>query len=229
MPRKNVIIWEILAVCGWCLVGHWLPAQELSGPSDTVSTRRMIANSRVVPAQAEQILQPQAINPSGVADQAERVGDPSNRTTDERTESSATSSVSRNRLEVASLIGPLQPTSELFGKMQLESEFDRSLASGYASPDIAECPSNTFCWTAPNLYHQPLYFEQPYMERFGVGPHRAVQPWSSGLAFYGRIPLLPLSLLNHPPQSRDYTLGYRRPGDSVTRVPLRTKYSALIR
>lgn len=137
---------------------------------------------------------------------------------------------SRKQLEVGSLVGPLTPTANLLGKLQLTSAFEKDLR-GQAT-EVEKAPANThstFCWVAPNLYHQPLYFEQPYLERFGVGPHRALQPWSTGMAFYGRIPLLPISLLKHPPTSRDYTLGYRRPGDCVTDVPLVTGYNSPMR
>lgn len=137
---------------------------------------------------------------------------------------------SKKQLEVASLIGPLPPSRALFGKMQLTSAFEEDLQN--QATEVENGPAkthSTFCWVAPNFYHQPLYFEQPYLERFGAGPHRALQPWSAGLAFYSRIPLLPVSLLKHPPDSRDYTLGYRRPGDCVTDVPLVTGYQNPLR
>lgn len=128
----------------------------------------------------------------------------------------------RKTLDTVALTGPMQSAPALFGNLKLESAFDRSLASP-GTTTIEEGPavcSSTFCWAAPNFYHQPLLFEQPYLERFGAGAHPALQPFTAGLNFYGRIPFLPYSLLKHPTTSRDYTLGYRRPGDCVTNLPL---------
>lgn len=45
----------------------------------------------------------------------------------------------------------------------------------------------------------PLYFEEPYLERYG---DRWCHPWQSvlsGTLFYSRIPLLPLKMLREPP------------------------------
>ncbi len=124
------------------------------------------------------------------------------------------------KLNVATLVGPMESAPELFSKMRLMSSYDENATHESAQLSEQVPAAYSFCWAAPNFYHQPLYFEQAYLERFGAGRHRAIQPFSSGLAFYSRFPLLPVMLLKEPLYSREYTLGYRRPGDRVTHVPL---------
>ena len=128
------------------------------------------------------------------------------------------------KLEVSSLIGPMPAAPAMFSKLRLHSAFSETLNHAESTTAVVPQPlgqaNQQFTWAAPNFYHQPLYFEQPYLERFGAGPHRALQPWTSALGFYSRIPLLPFAMLKQPPTSRDYTLGYKRPGDCVNEVPL---------
>lgn len=155
---------------------------------------------------------------------------------DKARKDSSTSKAVGKQLKVDSLIGPMPAAPTLLGKLNLSSAYDESLQADQVRSDEANSheanndeaiagidgppfgdggylTAQTFCWTAPNFYHQPLYFEQPNLERFGVGPRRVLQPWSSALAFYGRLPLLPAAMLKNPPRSREYTLGYPRPGE----------------
>lgn len=66
-------------------------------------------------------------------------------------------------------------------------------------------------WTASNLCHNPLYFEQPALERYGhtIGP---LQPVLSGAQFLATIPAMPLLMAIDPPNECQYALGYYRPG-----------------
>ena len=72
---------------------------------------------------------------------------------------------------------------------------------------------NLECWTAPDLYHRPLYFEQPNLERYGhVRRNTAVTSALSAGKFFGSVPLIPFKLGKEPPCQRTYTLGHGRPG-----------------
>ena len=71
-----------------------------------------------------------------------------------------------------------------------------------------------FAWAAPDIRYQPLYFEDVTLERYGQTPcgcdlrQRAL----SAAHFYQSAALLPLLMLDQPPQSCDWPLGYCRPG-----------------
>ena len=73
-----------------------------------------------------------------------------------------------------------------------------------------------FYWVAAGSYSNPLYFEEPNVERYGY-KLGCLQPAVSAAHFFATIPLLPYKMVVHPPQERVYTLGYYRPGD---RAPL---------
>jgi hypothetical protein len=68
-------------------------------------------------------------------------------------------------------------------------------------------------WTASRLYHKPLYFEQPQLERYGHTWGPFVQPIMSGAHFFGTVPFLPFAMGLEPPGECIYTLGHYRPGN----------------
>ena len=71
-----------------------------------------------------------------------------------------------------------------------------------------------YLWEAPAMCHQPLYFEEVNLERYGYRwPHSSVfQPVLSCAQFYATLPLLPYKMVGEPSQEDIYTLGYYRPG-----------------
>ena len=71
----------------------------------------------------------------------------------------------------------------------------------------------TMTWKASNLCHNPLYFEEVQLERYGhsVGPFQ--QPIISSAHFFVNIAVLPYKMGIHPPQECQYALGYYRPGN----------------
>jgi hypothetical protein len=74
-----------------------------------------------------------------------------------------------------------------------------------------------FCWAAPGFYHQPLYFEQINVERYGhhvcCGPcSDCAQSVVSAAHFFAAMPLLPYKIGADPCCERQYTLGHYRPG-----------------
>ncbi|MBR0190852.1 MAG: hypothetical protein IJQ31_02165 [Thermoguttaceae bacterium] len=79
-----------------------------------------------------------------------------------------------------------------------------------------EFAGTNFTWTASNLCHNPLYFEQPALERYGhtIGP---LQPVLSGAQFLMTIPALPMLMAIDPPNECEYALGFYRPGSCAPR------------
>lgn len=69
-----------------------------------------------------------------------------------------------------------------------------------------------YYWTATAFCHQPLYFEQVNVERYG---HNAgiLQPAVSAAHFFITVPILPYKMGMDHPHDCIYTLGHSRPGD----------------
>ncbi len=70
-----------------------------------------------------------------------------------------------------------------------------------------------FAWAAPNVRHQPLYFENVAHERYGADLGRRRQFVASAWHFTKSAALLPYSVYVDHPWSCDYPLGYCRPGN----------------
>lgn len=80
-------------------------------------------------------------------------------------------------------------------------------------------PVNTYNWVASCLCHNPLYFEQVNLERYGYGCScygpcctNGVQSLCSAAHFFGSVAALPYMMGADCPFECDYTLGYYRPG-----------------
>lgn len=67
-------------------------------------------------------------------------------------------------------------------------------------------------WLAAEYIHQPLYFDDVVLERYGQSISPALQPLISGRRFFATIPLMPARLLVHHPYDPAYSYGYFRPG-----------------
>ncbi len=80
-----------------------------------------------------------------------------------------------------------------------------------------------FSWEAPALCHNPLYFEEANVERYGYRTP-FFQPVVSAANFFTHVPALPYLMGAERPRDCIYTLGYYRPGSYVPyriqRVPL---------
>ena len=72
-------------------------------------------------------------------------------------------------------------------------------------------PLHAYRWEAPSVCHQPLYFEQVNLERYGY-THGVAQPFLSAAHFFGTIPVLPYMIGADPYRCCTYTLGHYRPG-----------------
>lgn len=89
-----------------------------------------------------------------------------------------------------------------------------------------------YFWAASNVHYNPLYFEDPQLERYGqVHLHDSVQPLFSMARFGGQLIGLPYQMALAPVHDRVYPLGYYRPGDPAPRLiyqpPLNAKAGAV--
>ncbi len=67
-------------------------------------------------------------------------------------------------------------------------------------------------WAPTELTHQPLYFDDVPLERYGQSHAPLFQPLISGARFFGTLPVLPYKMGLDRPHDRISTLGYYRPG-----------------
>lgn len=74
-----------------------------------------------------------------------------------------------------------------------------------------------FAWTAANIRHQPLYFEDVASERYGQTHGIVKQPFVSAFKFLRDAALLPANAAIDCPGSCDTPLGFRRPGSPQDR------------
>jgi hypothetical protein len=83
-----------------------------------------------------------------------------------------------------------------------------------------------FRWSATELWHWPLYFEDAQLERYGQMRHPAVQPMLSGVHFFGTLPILPYKMGLERPCDCVSNLGYYRPGNCTPPVGRRLPLEA---
>ncbi|TWT67104.1 hypothetical protein CA85_19500 [Allorhodopirellula solitaria] len=85
----------------------------------------------------------------------------------------------------------------------------------------------TMTYTASNLCHKPLYFEEVNLERYGHTAGPLAQPVISSAHFFLNIAVLPYKMGVHSPHECQYALGYYRPGNCapwiIPPVPLSVK------
>lgn len=71
-----------------------------------------------------------------------------------------------------------------------------------------------FFWEPTNYAYQPLYFEEPNLERYGYD-RGCLQPVFSAGHFYGSVALWPYKLVCYPWYNCESALGHYRPGSCV--------------
>jgi len=111
----------------------------------------------------------------------------------------------------------LKPLSEITLKVTPQGSAPPDCyARDTSSEEIWSYPASDsvyqYHWQAASLVHNPLYFEDIPLERYGhiYGP--LLQPLVSGAHFWGSALTLPYRMGVDPPQNLKYTLGYHRPG-----------------
>lgn len=94
---------------------------------------------------------------------------------------------------------------------QLPIDFNDRLNTEDYQPRLAS--PTVYQWAPTNFYHYPLYFEDPSLERYGHTYHPIVQPFASTGLFATQLVGLPYQMALHPIHSKQYALGYYRPGE----------------
>lgn len=111
-------------------------------------------------------------------------------------------------------IGPLASSESLFKNLNIINPYQS--IGGIRLEDVKlDEDSTAYTWASPAFAHRPLYFEQPNLERYGLGHCRLIQPWTSGIHFYGSVLLMPLKVCIQHPRESVCTLGHWRPGDHI--------------
>ncbi len=83
-----------------------------------------------------------------------------------------------------------------------------------------------FQWQASNLFHNPLYFDDPSLERYGHTHPALVQPFVSAAKFGVRLVGLPYQMAIDPPKDRKYILGWYRPGECAPKKYYQIPFNA---
>lgn len=153
--------------------------------------------------------------------QAEEVRTPRGRQTasSEMSLSRPLSQISVNSAMPASLVEELQKVPPNFQINDLaEARFGDWSSPRYSAMMLSAgfSPSG-FCWAAPAVYHRPLYFEQPNVERYGhyvsvCEGGNCLQSAVCAAHFFGTIPVLPYKVGADPCCEKQYVLGCYRPG-----------------
>jgi hypothetical protein len=80
-------------------------------------------------------------------------------------------------------------------------------------------PHLEYRWAASNLHHNPLYFENPLLERYGHVHHSdCVEPVFSVARFGAQFLSLPYQLALDPVCRDQHALGWYRPGDFTPKL-----------
>jgi hypothetical protein len=85
--------------------------------------------------------------------------------------------------------------------------------TGYEPRVGRDFVESTVQWKASGACHNPLYFEQVQLERYGHDAGPIVQPLISSAHFFLTLPMLPYKMGINPPNECQYALGYIRPGN----------------
>ncbi|QGJ69353.1 Hypothetical protein PBC10988_10270 [Planctomycetales bacterium 10988] len=138
--------------------------------------------------------------------------------------------------DVDELLSDLKPISELTTSItpsegDLPPNCARDVMDRMNTPALSLQASRTpymksFAWVAPGLKHQPLYFEDAPLERYGQTISPFLQPVISGARFFAQVPMLPYKMALDPPHECQYTLGYFRPGSCAPVVRQQVPFDA---
>lgn len=107
-------------------------------------------------------------------------------------------------------------------RLRPENRIASVWSDGGVPPQAAGAPAqrfgpSAFAWAAPAVYHRPLLFEQPNLERYGhhhaIGKHDVLTPsLVSAAHFFGASPAIPYWMGAYGACEHRYTLGSYRPG-----------------
>jgi hypothetical protein len=95
-------------------------------------------------------------------------------------------------------------------------QYGVSLGHGAYPPRMF--PGTVYEWEPSNFYHYPLYFEDPQLERYGHTYGHIAQPIASLARFGGQLVLLPYQMTLDPICTKQYSLGWYRPGECAPKL-----------
>jgi hypothetical protein len=124
-------------------------------------------------------------------------------------------------LSVEKMVGPLDSQEKIFGNLKIDPVSLPAVAADPNDQRLDTLPDGSkaawqgdvYSWSAPAFYHNPLYFEQVNLERYGQGTYSCLQPAASGAMFFATIPVLPYKIGVQHWNERVHTLGHYRPGN----------------
>jgi hypothetical protein len=85
--------------------------------------------------------------------------------------------------------------------------------SGYEPLEGRNFESCVVQWKASGACHNPMYFEEIQLERYGHEAGPVLQPLISSAHFFLTLPILPYKMGINPPNECQYSLGYIRAGN----------------
>jgi len=100
------------------------------------------------------------------------------------------------------------------GRLPLDHSKDlfRNPKKSDLSGPTSQRASLSYHWVAARTWHQPLYFDNIPLERYGQSNHPRLQPLISGVRFFGTLPVIPYKIGIDRTHDRISTLGLHRPG-----------------
>jgi len=101
------------------------------------------------------------------------------------------------------------------------AEFKLSDAA-YSNRMFSDC---LYQWQATNQWHNPLYFEDPALERYGHVYHGGVQSFASVARFGVQLVGLPYQMTIDPVCKKMYDLGYYRVGECAPKKHYRIPWN----
>ena len=126
----------------------------------------------------------------------------------------------RNRMrENCPPVSSLKPISQITNDIAApEGEFPNECTLGDEPFAGRSFQPICYSWAAPGLAINPLYFEEPALERYGHSCCPLIQPVISAGHFVLTVPALPWLMAIDPPNECQYVLGYYRPGECAPYV-----------
>ena len=126
----------------------------------------------------------------------------------------------RNRMrENCPPVSSLKPISQITNDIAApEGEFPNECTLGDEPFAGRSFQPICYSWAAPGLAINPLYFEEPALERYGHSFCPILQPVISAGHFVLTVPALPWLMAIDPPNECQYVLGYYRPGECAPYV-----------
>ena len=112
-----------------------------------------------------------------------------------------------------------------------EQDEKQYVALGDTSYTARAFPEFTYSFQPANVWANPLYFEDPHLERYGHTLPPVVQPFASTFLFALQLGGLPYQMAINHPNEKMYPLGWYLPGDNVPyrmrQIPLSLKAAAV--